>query len=250
MDKYIKNIIEEKFTSKSQQRFFYAKAGDKESSKKERQKWSKMAKEFSDKTDYENIPDKVETEVDEIVDEKGNIARKKIPITRASKGASHKTTDEVAKAVTGTMGNYGLGQTGSKTLRFYGEADMSRALGFEKTLGQDADIEDAEEYFEKELGMSEPEAEERLASYGYDENLPDDKVRLIENPKKYISDYVESVLSKKSSSKDLITKDQTEDVSKEISPIIQRQIKSLKNTLVKNNLSIKDVIKLLNKNDE
>ena len=250
MDKYIKNIIEEKFTSKSQQRFFFAKAGDKDSSKKERQKWSNLAKEFSDKTDYEKIPDKVESEVDEIVDEKGNIARKKIPVTRASKGSTHKTTDEVVKTTTGTMGNYGLGQTGSKTLRFYGEADMSKALGFEKTLGQDADIEDAEEYFEKELGMSEPETEERLSSYGYDEKLPDDKVRLIENPKKYISDYVESVLSKKSSSKDLITKDQTEDVSKEISPIIQRQIKSLKNTLVKNNLSIQDVIKLLNKNDE
>ena len=56
--------------------------------------------------------------------------------------------------------------------------------------------------------------------------------------------------NQRSSSKDLITKDQTEDVSKEISPIIQRQIKSLKNTLVKNNLSIQDVIKLLNKNDE
>jgi hypothetical protein len=127
---------------------------------------------------------------------------------------------------------------------------MSKALGYEKTLGNDEDIENAEDYFEKELGMSEPEAEERLSSYGYDKNLPDDKVRLIENPKKYISDYVESVLSKKSSSEDLIAKDQTEDIDKEISPIIQKQIKSLKNTLVKNNLSIKDVLNLLDKDDE
>ena len=73
---------------------------------------------------------------------------------------------------------------------------------------------------------------------------------MIENPKKYISDYVESVLSKKSSSEDLISKDQTEDIEKEISPIIQKQIKSLKNTLVKNNLSIKDVLNLLDKDDE
>ena len=35
MDKYIKNIIEETFASKKQQRFFYAKANDKSTSKKE-----------------------------------------------------------------------------------------------------------------------------------------------------------------------------------------------------------------------
>ncbi len=34
----------------------------------------------------------------------------------------------------------------------------------------------------KELGMGDREAEERLSSYGYDENLEGDKVRLIENP--------------------------------------------------------------------
>jgi len=77
MDKYIKNIIEETFASKKQQRFFYAKANDKSTSKKERNKWSKWAKEYSDDTDFEKIPEKVETEVDEIVDEKGNIARRK-----------------------------------------------------------------------------------------------------------------------------------------------------------------------------
>lgn len=250
MDKYVKNIIEEKFASKSQQRFFFAKAGDNYLSKKERKKWGKLAKEFSDDTNYAELPDSVETDVEEIVDVNGNIARSKIPITRASKGSTHKTSDEVVKASSGQMGDHGLGRSALTSLRYWAESDMSNALGYKKTLGVDADKEEAEEYFEKELGMSEPEADERLASYGYDENLPDDKVRLIENPKKYISDYVESVLSKKSSSEDLITKDQTEDVDKEIGPIIQKQIKSLKNTLVKNNLSIKDVLKLLNKDDE
>ena len=159
-------------------------------------------------------------------------------------GASHKTTDEVVKMGGGSMGIHGVHGTHT-SLRYWAESDMSNALGYKKTLGVDADKEEAEEYFEKELGMSEPEADERLASYGYDENLPDDKVRLIENPKKYISDYVESVLSKKSSSENLLTRDQSEDIQKEISPIIQKQINSLKNTLVKNNLSVKDVINLL-----
>jgi hypothetical protein len=41
MDKYIKNIIEETFKSKKQQRLFFAKANDKSLSKKERFKVGK-----------------------------------------------------------------------------------------------------------------------------------------------------------------------------------------------------------------
>lgn len=249
MDKYVKNIIEETFASKKQQRYFYAKANDKSLSKKERGKWSKWAKEFSSKTDFEGIPDEVESEVDEIVDDKGNISRKKVPVSKEFKGASKKTTDQVVKTGGGSMGIHGVHGTHT-SLRYWAEADMSKALGFEKTLGQDADKEDAEDYFEKELGMSEPEADERLSSYGYDDNLEGDKVRLIENPKKYIQDYVESVLSKKSSSEDLVKKDQTEDIEKNLNPIVKKQLAALKNTLVKNNLSVKDVLNLLDKDDE
>ena len=249
MDKYVKNIIEETFASKKQQRFFYAKAGDKSLSKKERSKWSKWAKEFSSKTDFEEIPNEVESEVDEIVDDKGNVSRKKVPVSKDSKGNTKKTTDQVVKTGGGSMGIHGVHGTHT-SLRYWAEADMSKALGFEKTLGQDADKEDAEDYFEKELGMSEPEADERLSSYGYDDNLEGDKVRLIENPKKFIQDYVESVLSKKSTSDDLVKKDQTEDIEKNLNPIVKKQLTALKNTLVKNNLSVKDVLKLLDKDDE
>jgi len=65
-----------------------------------------------------------------------------------------------------------------------------------------------------------------------------------------VEDYVESVLSKKTQNSDLVKKDQTEDIDKELNPIIKKQILALKNTLVKNNLSVKDVIKLLNKDNE
>ena len=59
MNNFIKQVIEEKFASKAQQRFFYAKANEKGKPKKEKKKWGKWAKEFSDKTDYDEIPDKV-----------------------------------------------------------------------------------------------------------------------------------------------------------------------------------------------
>lgn len=249
MDKYIKNIIEETFASKKQQRFFYAKANDKSISKKERNKWSKWAKEFSDDTDFKKIPEKVETEVDEIVDEKGNIARKKTPSTKSSKGASRSITDKVVRTGAGSMGIHGVHGTHT-SLRYWAEADLSKALGYEKTLGSDENIEGAYEYFEDDLGMTDDEAKERLSSYGYDEKLKDDKVRLIENPKKYINDYVESVLKKKTTSDDLVKKDQTENIDKELNPIIKRQVMSLKNTLVKNNISVEDVINILKQEDD
>ena len=249
MDKYVKNIIEETFASKKQQRYFYAKANDKSIPKKERKKWSKWAKEYSDDTDFEKIPEKVETEVDEIVDEKGNVARRKIPISKASKGGSHAITDKVVKTGFGQMGTHGIAHGTNTTIKYWTESNLSKALGYKKTLGQDEDIEGAYEYFEDDLGMSDDESKERLSSYGYDEKLKGDKVRLIENPKKFVNDYVESVLNKKSTNSDLVKKDQTEDIEVELNPIIKRQVMSLKNTMSKNNISVKDVMNILKKEE-
>ena len=99
-------------------------------------------------------------------------------------------------------------------------------------------------YFEKELGMDDSEAEDRLSAIGYDPNLPDDKVRLVENPKKFIEEYIESLMGKKSNENDIVTND-----VKEISPIVKKQIKSLKNTMDSHNLSIEDLIKHLKDNE-
>jgi hypothetical protein len=48
--------MDEAFKSKRQQRYFYARAGDKSLSKKKRNKWKRMAKEFSDKTNFSRLP--------------------------------------------------------------------------------------------------------------------------------------------------------------------------------------------------
>lgn len=248
MNNFIKQVIEEKFASKSQQRFFYAKANEKGKSKKEKQKWGKWAKEFSDKTDYEKIPDKVESDnqesqFDEIVDKNGNIQRSKKNPNFNTKGITQdKTSDEVALAATGQMGSYG-GSGAQPYRRYWGESDMSKSLGYKKTLGNDEDLEDAEEYFEKELGMGDSEAEDRLNAMGYDSDLPEDKVRLVENPKKYVEDFIESIVKGKTKSNDILPKEN------EISPIVKKQIKSLKNTMDSHNLSIDDIIKHLKGNE-
>jgi hypothetical protein len=244
MNNFIKQVIEEKFASKAQQGFFYAQAGK---GGKKGKKWKEMAKEFSKKTDFDKLPDKVETEVDEIVDDKGNISRNKKPSNLNTKGVTaRKTTDDVVKTGAGSMGIHGVHGTHT-SLRYWAEADMSNVLGFQDTMLQDKDIDDAEEHFEKELGLGDEETKKRLNQMGYDENLPEDKVRLVENPKKFMEEYIESILTKKNMNNDIVSKETTEE--KDINPIVLKQLNSLKNTLKKNNLDINDVLKHL-KNDE
>ena len=249
MNNFIKQVIEEKFASKAQQRLFYAKANEKGKSKEEKNKWGKWAKEFSDKTDYNEIPDKVEKDVDEIVDKDGNIAQGKKPTNFNTKGITqNKTTDEVVKT--------GAGQTslsprlGFGYRRHWGESDMSKSLGYEDTLGQDEDYEDAKNHFEDSLGLDDDETEDRLEKMGYDKNLPDDKVRLVENPKKFMEEYIESILKKKTSDSEIVSKEGEQTEEKEISPIVLKQLKSLKNSLSSHNLKINDVIRHLKDDNE
>lgn len=244
MNKFIKDVIEEKFASKKQQRFFYAQASKKG---KEGKKWGKWAKEFSSKTDFENLPDEVETEVDEIIDEKGNIKRGKKPRNFKSKGITQRrTTDQVVKTGAGSMGTHGVHGTHT-SLRYWAEADMSKALGYDDTLGKDADYEDAERHFEKNLNLDDEETKKRMDQMGYDEDLGDDKVRLIENPRKFMEEYIESILSKKDIKDNEILKKQIE--KKEINPIIKRQLSYLKDSMKNNGLTTDDVLEFLKDNE-
>jgi len=71
--KSYKVSVKEEFKSKKQQRYFYAKANDESLSDEERAKWKKRAGEFSEKTDFDEIPEKVgeEQELDEFVNNVG-----------------------------------------------------------------------------------------------------------------------------------------------------------------------------------
>ena len=50
MDQRLKQIVLEKFESKKQQKFFFAKCNDDSLSKKEKKKWCNMADEFAKDT--------------------------------------------------------------------------------------------------------------------------------------------------------------------------------------------------------
>lgn len=249
MNNFIKQVIEEKFASKAQQRYFYAKANEKGSSKKEKNKWGKMAKEFSDKTDYSKIPDKVENEeeVDEIVDAQGNVGQSKKPTNMNTKGTtSNSTSDDQALTGHGMMSTsaamgYGIGYR-----RFpLEEVDLDGVLGGENILNN-VPYDEALEDMENEKGLPEDEAEERLKSMGY--RPDDDKLNLVENPKKFMEEYLESILKKKGQDNDVLPKEQeVEEV--EINPIVAKQIRALKNSMKTYGLKPDHILKGLNDNE-
>lgn len=260
MNNFIKQVIEEKFESKRQQRYFFAKANDKTLSPKERKKWARMAKEFSDNTNFKKLPETSEQEMEEIVDDKANFISGDKPDMSKTKGVESKfTTDDEVGMAHGQMGAFGIGGpiNTSRTLRYWAEGKefkksdileiaMKDSLGFEETMGKDKDYEEAEHYFQDELGLPEDEAEDRLEKMGYDEELPDGKVRLIENPKKYIEEYLDNLLLKKKSKQNDIVNKQLDLLDDEtMNPIIKKQLKSLKQTITDNEIDINEIINYL-----
>lgn len=170
------NVIIEEFISKAQQKFFYSKVNDKTLTSKERKKWKRLASEFSKKTDFNKLP--IKKELEEIVDEDGNIVRSKKPTDLNTKGiTSNSTTDDVVKSASGQMGNY-FSRGGTVHNKFWTESDLTKTLGFKDTMAKDIDYDDAEKHFKNNLDIDEPD--EKLSQLGYDKTLPKDKINLIE----------------------------------------------------------------------
>jgi hypothetical protein len=273
MDKLIEQIIDETFKSKKQQRYFFWKA-------KKSKKWKDMAKEFASKTDFSKLPEKAqeeqvtsnpvtgendylkhagelnggpavksEIEVDEIVDANGDIKYGDTPGNPNAYVRSKKTSDEVVSATMGQMGTFGIlgGPTNAnKTLKYWAESDMSKALGADETIANpEVDYDDAVDYFEDDLEVPEDEAKERVKKFGYDPELPDGKMRLIENPLEYIKEY----LAKKTKNRELVKKIENESEKKQITPIIRRQLQSIKQTLKDNDLTLQDITEYLEDNE-
>ena len=249
MNDFLKDIITEAFKSKKQQRYFYAKSNDNSLSKKERLKWKKMAKEFSDNTNFKKLPEKVKKDIEEVVDDEGNFINGTKPANYNTKGVTSKfTTDDSVGMAHGMMGSFGVGGpiNTSRTLRYWAESDMSKSLGYEDTMGNDENYEEALDHFENELGLSDDEAEERIEKMGYDENLPDGKIRLIENPTEYIKEYLDNLLKNKTKLNDIVNKNK-EIEENELNPIIKKQLNSLKQTISDNNINIDDILNYLKK---
>ena len=143
------------------------------------------------------------------------------------------------------------GRGAMNTMKYWAESDMSKVLGADKLLhSDDVDYEDAKDEYE-DLGIEDPiEQDKRAKQLGFDPNLPDGQTRLVENPKKYMEEYIESILKGRSKDNDVLEKEKEEVEPKEIHPIIKRQLNSLKNSMDSHGLTADDVINYIKKDNE
>jgi len=98
--------------------------------------------------------------------------------------------------------------------------------------------------------LDSEETKDRMDQMGYDEDLPDDKIRLVEDPKKFMEEYLESILKSKSKENDVLEKEKPEEEPKEINSVLQRQLKSLKNSMETYGLTTDDIVNHLKKDNE
>jgi hypothetical protein len=134
--------------------------------------------------------------------------------------------------------------------RYWGESDMSKVLGADKLLhSDDVDYEEAKDTYD-ELGIEDPEEQDKRAKQlGFDPSLPDGKQRIVENPKKFMEEYIDNLLKQKGKDNDVLSKEEeVEEV--EINPIVAKQIKSLKNSMKTYGLKPDHILKGLKDNNE
>lgn len=140
---------------------------------------------------------------------------------------------------------------------YYGESvvkeeDMADAFGFEETQFMDA--KETIDYFIDELDFDEKDAEDRASEMGKDEDMDKNsrfkkfknfvmRGRLVEKEKTFTKEEVqkmaEDIVLKKSEDKGLTQKEDDD-----VSPIIRRNIKALKNMADSEGISIPTLIKM------
>ena len=125
------------------------------------------------------------------------------------------------------------------------EVELDGVLGGENILNN-VPYDEALEDMEKEKGLPEDEAEERLEKMGY--RPGDDKLNLVENPRKFMEEYLESILNKKGNDNDILSKEEEVD-EVQINPIVAKQIKALKNSMKTYGLKPDHILKGLNDNE-
>lgn len=191
--------------------------------------------------------EKVEGEIEELVDFDGTMTNSKIPILDPHLHPK-KTTDQTVAAARVTQDPL---QRGYRL--YYGESvvkevNMEDAFGYEET--KDMDAEETIKYLEKELGFPEDKAEERAEEMGKTPELDDKKVdgaftrqRLQEKEKVFTKEEIlkmkEDTLVDKSESSDL------KPIDKEMSKILIRNVKALKTLAKKEGVSIQQLSKFL-----
>lgn len=195
-------------------------------------------------------------ELDELVDFDGTMNNSKIPILDPRTTAPGLSTMDKTVAMTRItqdplMRGYRV-YYGESVVR---EEDMADAFGFSETSGKSAN--DTIDYFVDELDFDRRDAEDRASEMGKDPDLDDTsefkndknfvmKGRLTEKEKVFtkedIQKMAEELILKKSDDNELTKKELDDD---NVSPIIKRNVKALKNMASADGISVPQLIKML-----
>ena len=191
----------------------------------------------------------VKKDLEELVNQDGSLSNSKVPILDPTLHP-RKTMDQTVSAARITNDPITRGYR-----TYYGESvdeiDMSKAFGYDET--ENLDGKETYKYFRKKLEMDADEAKERTKQQGKDPSGKKDKNSKYKNDKNFISrqtiseiqrqkmlKVVEDILVNKNTNKQDIANNESN-----VSAILKKNIKSLKNQAEKEGLSISELIKLI-----
>ena len=183
--------------------------------------------------------DKVEGEIEELVDFDGTMLSSKIPILDPTLHP-RKTMDQTVQAARNVYDIFRMGYR-----RYFSETDMSKAFGYDETKFMNA--KETIKYLEKELGLDSEDAEDRAEEMGKKPKMDKksefkDKRNFVNRgvlAEKDVDDVKEEIITKKSNDREITEK------SKGSSKVISRNIQALKKQAEKEGISINDLIKML-----
>jgi len=184
-------------------------------------------------------------EIEELVNADGGLSGSRIPILDP-KMHPKKTMDQTISAARITNDPITRGYRTS-----LGEEDMSDAFGYEET--KDLDGKETFKYFVKELEMEPEDAKDRTEQQGKDPSGKRDKKSKYKNDKNFISRQILPEIQKQKAIKvleDILVnkKNKDTDISDKepkMSPIVMKNLKTLKKQAEKEGLSISELIKML-----
>lgn len=191
----------------------------------------------------------VKKDLEELVNIDGALSNSKIPILDPTLHP-RKTMDQTVSAARITNDPITRGYR-----TYYGESieeiDMSKAFGYDET--EDLNGKETYKYYKEKLDLDPEEAKERTKQQGKDPSGKKDMKSKYKKDKNFISrqtiseiqrqkmlKMVEDILLNKQSTKPDITNKETK-----VSPVLKKNIKTLKSQAEKEGLSLSELIKLL-----
>jgi len=210
------------------------------------------------KSDSKKTTDEVNGELEELVNADGNIMNSKIPILDPTMHP-RKTLDQTVAATRQTNDPFFRGR-GYRS--YFGESemteeDMSAAFGYEET--KDLDGKETYKYYKDELEMEPDEAKDRTKQQGKDPSGEKDKKSKYYKDKNFITratiseiqkqkmiKVLEDILTKRKDTSDAdVNKKEENKTMDDLPLLVKKHMKSLLKHAESNNISKKDLIKLL-----